>query len=154
YGCSLVGENFLGGRRLLDGGLSCVFVPVTGWDTHGQNFAQLRDRLLPELDAAFSTLLRDLASRGLLEETLVVWMGDFGRTPTINAYAGRDHWPYAQTVLFAGAGIRGGQVIGATDRTGSEVVERPVAPEDIVATIGDVIGAPMAGEGRVIGELF
>jgi uncharacterized protein (DUF1501 family) len=141
--------------RFLEAGLSCVFVPAGGWDTHGQIFSQLRDRLLPELDAALSTLLRDLASRGLLEKTLVVCVGDFGRTSRINAFAGRDHWPAAQSVLLAGAGVRGGQVIGATDRHGAEVIERPVHPEDIVATIRHVMGlATEEVRGDVIRELL
>lgn len=111
-----------------------------GWDTHKNNFSCLQDELLPMLDQGLSTLLDDLSDRGLLDETLVVCMGEFGRTPRINNAAGRDHWGQCGAAVLAGGGVRGGQVIGASDATAAYPVETPVAPPDLVATIYRAFG--------------
>ncbi len=111
-----------------------------GWDTHAQNFPALRDELLPMLDQGISALLDDLDGRGLLEQTLVVVMGEFGRTPRINKDAGRDHWGSCQSVLMAGGGIRGGRVLGASDRIGAYPASDPVDPVDLHATIYHCLG--------------
>ena len=113
------------------------------WDTHNHNFPALKDRLAPRFDRAFSAFLEDLDRRGLLETTLVVVTGEFGRTPRIGQFVqnamtektGRDHWPHAFTVLLAGGGVRGGQVYGATTRNGGYVKDSPVSPADLSATI-------------------
>jgi hypothetical protein len=111
------------------------------WDTHRNHFPLLRDSLVPRADCALAALLDDLAQRCLLDRMLVVWMGDFGRTPRIDRqYGSRDHWPHANTVLFAGAGVPGGAVHGRTDRLAAEVTEDPVSPADLTATIFHLLG--------------
>jgi uncharacterized protein (DUF1501 family) len=110
------------------------------WDTHKDNFSRLKNRLVPPMEQGFAALLEDLDARGLLESTLVVWMGDFGRTPLINKDAGRDHWPPCYSMLLAGGGIRGGQVIGESDRTGAYPKSNPIAPADIHATVFTALG--------------
>ena len=117
-----------------------ITVSMGGWDTHSDNFKQLREHLLGPLDDGYSALLEDLHQRGLLDSTLVVWMGEFGRTPQINQLAGRDHWPDTGCVLFSGAGLKGGQAIGATDAEGGKPVDRKVAPEDVATTIYQKLG--------------
>src|SRR5205823_14892061 len=112
------------------------------WDTHQNNFPHLRKRLMPPTDQAFAALLADLAQRGLLDDTLVVCMGEFGRTPLINKYGGRDHWSAVQSGVFAGAGIRGGSVFGASDRDGATPAEKSVVPADITATLMHLLGIP------------
>jgi uncharacterized protein (DUF1501 family) len=112
----------------------------TTWDTHGQNFPNLKDRLMPQSDAGFSALLGDLKDRGLLDETLVVWTSEFGRTPKINASGGRDHWGSANSIVFAGGGVPGGQVYGATDESASAPARDPVSPADVAATIYTLLG--------------
>jgi uncharacterized protein (DUF1501 family) len=111
-----------------------------GWDTHSKNFAALQEELLPMLDQSLSALLTDLAARGTLDDTLVVVMGEFGRTPKINAAAGRDHWGSCQSVLLAGGGIRGGQVVGASDKIAAYPATRPIDPVDIHATMFHCLG--------------
>jgi hypothetical protein len=140
YGKNGFGMGCLLARRLIEAGTRFVTVSQGGWDTHGQNFKLLRERQLPPLDAAFSSLLADLDDRGLLRETLVVWMGEFGRTPKVNRNAGRDHWPRCQSVVFAGGGVPGGQVVGESDATASQPADRPVKPEDLAATIYRLLG--------------
>jgi hypothetical protein len=144
YDRTLFGSSALIARRLVEAGVR--FVNVTwdfpgdnSWDTHADNFGWLRGAL-PSLDATYSALMEDLESRGLLEETLVVMMSDMGRTPQVNASAGRDHWTYCYTVLFAGAGIRGGTVYGASDAHAAYVKEKPVSTGDICATIYQCLG--------------
>lgn len=110
------------------------------WDTHRNHFPLVRDDLVPRADQALSALLADLAGRGLLEETLVVWMGEFGRSPKISEWASREHWPYAYSLLMAGAGMPGGAIYGKTDAWAGEVVENPVSPADISATILTALG--------------
>ncbi|MBI3865741.1 MAG: DUF1501 domain-containing protein [Planctomycetia bacterium] len=145
YGMTLFGQAALTGRRLLEAG--CQLVSVfwdeykivnTAWDTHFDHFTRLGDELLPGFDAAVSTLLVDLEARGLLDETLVLCLSEHGRTAKINNFdrgGGRDHWSKVYSVMLAGAGIRGGAVVGASDAAGSFVKDRPVSPEDILATM-------------------
>ena len=126
FGRHLFGQGCLLARRLLEAGVAFVTdywhyegpddSPV--WETHGNNFKHLRERLMPLSDQALAALLADLAARGLLDDTLVLCFGEFGRTPRVNKNAGRDHWPYVQSVVLAGAGVRGGSVYGASDRRG------------------------------------
>ncbi len=134
YGNSEFATNCVIARRLLSAGVQFVEVRHSGWDTHTDNFAATR-RLCEEIDGPFSTLLSDLRSSGLLDETLVVWMGEFGRTPVINANRGRDHFPNVTPVVMAGAGIRGGQVIGATNSTGTAIQGKSHSIADLFATI-------------------
>ena len=110
------------------------------WDTHASNFRALKETLLPPTDEGLSALLEDSHSRGLLEETLVVWMSEMGRTPRINKQAGRDHWSFCYSVLMAGGGIRGGQVHGSSDRLAAYPSTNPVSPGDLVATIYHCLG--------------
>src|SRR5262249_49816308 len=112
---------------------------VGGWDTHQQNFESVK-RLSQVLDPAWATLMQDLKSRGLLDTTLIVWMGEFGRTPKINAQKGRDHFPNAWSTVLAGGGIRGGQVIGRTSADATTIEDRPVAVPDLLATICLALG--------------
>jgi hypothetical protein len=139
YGRTTLGQSCLLARRLVEGGVRFVTINSGGWDHHATIFPSL-DKRLPDLDQALSALLDDLSVRGLLAETLVLVMGEFGRTPKINDKAGRDHWGPAATLLFAGAGVRGGQVIGATDKTGAFVTKRPVAPADVACTVFEAVG--------------
>jgi hypothetical protein len=139
YGRTRLGQSCLLARRLVEAGMPFVTVDDDGWDHHARVFPGLRERL-PDLDRAMSTLLRDLQERGLLDTTLVALLTDFGRTPRINASAGRDHWPGVFSVLFAGAGIRGAQVIGASDQIGGEPTRRRITPKDIAATIYHLLG--------------
>jgi hypothetical protein len=145
YGRNIYGQSLLLARRLVEAGtrLACVsWAPDANatWDTHGQNFTKLKDQLLPPFDLGFSSLLDDLAGRGLLERTLVVVMGEIGRTPRINGGAGRDHWEFCYTVLFAGGGTRGGFVYGASDKRGAYPSQNPVTAGDVVATIYHALG--------------
>jgi hypothetical protein len=129
-------EQDMGGKR----GVELANNP---WDTHRNHFPLVKESLTPRADQALAALLDDLAERGLLEETLVVWMGDFGRTPRINKqWASRDHWPHAFTVLMAGAGVRGGAIYGRTDKHAAYVEEGGVSPADLTATIFDALGVP------------
>ena len=139
YGRSEFGQSCLLARRLVEAGVRFVTVNYGGWDHHAKIFDSL-DKKLPEFDAGLSAFVTDLSNRGLLDETLVVVMGEFGRTPRINKDAGRDHWGRAGSLLFAGAGVRGGQVIGATDKEGAFVTERPVRPGDVAWTVYESLG--------------
>jgi hypothetical protein len=140
YGRTSVGQACLLARRLVEAGVRCVTIDFGGWDTHQNNFRDMQDELLPPWDAALAALLEDLSQRGLLETTLVWSTGEMGRTPTINKDAGRDHWGQAMSMVMAGAGIRGGQVIGSTDATGAEVVDVAGTPEDVAATALAALG--------------
>jgi hypothetical protein len=137
YGPSEFGQGCLMARRLVEAGVPFVEVTLNGWDTHEDNFPRVKE-LGGTLDQGMSALLEDLSARGLLSSTLVVWMGDFGRTPRINERGGRDHYPACSSVLLAGGGIKGGQVIGATDKDGAEVRDRPVSVPDVYRTIAHV----------------
>ena len=110
------------------------------FDTHSKHFKLMKELLLPPLDRAFSALLEDLDDRGILDETLVAWTGEFGRTPKINKNAGRDHWGNVYSTVLAGGGIRGGQVHGASDKMGAEPARRPVHARDFIATIYHALG--------------
>jgi hypothetical protein len=147
YGRNIYGQSLLLARRLVEAGarLACVsWAPDANatWDTHGGNFVKLKDQLLPPFDAGFSRLLTDLVDRGLLDRTLVVVMGEIGRTPKINGGAGRDHWEFCYTVLLAGGGVKGGIAYGASDKHGAYPSQCPVSASDIVATIYHALGIP------------
>jgi uncharacterized protein (DUF1501 family) len=146
YGRHRFGQSLMLARRLTEAGVPMVAIHFNemtvcdGWDTHSKNFEALKDELLPLLDQGLSALLEDLARRGRLGETLVVCMGEFGRTPKINTAAGRDHWGECSSVLLAGGGIRGGRVLGASDRIAAFPACDPVDPVDIQATIYHLMG--------------
>jgi hypothetical protein len=147
YGRSSFGQGCLLARRLVERGVPFVEVSLNsaegaagvGWDTHADNFAAVKS-LCGVLDPAWSTLLVDLEQRGLLESTLVVWMGEFGRTPKINGNTGRDHFPVAWTNVLAGGGIKGGQVVGKTSDDAMTVADRPVSVQDMIATMALALG--------------
>jgi hypothetical protein len=150
YGDHVCGQSVLLARKLTEAGVPLVTVfcaagDLNGsigahWDTHGDNFNRLRRQMLPPLDQASSALLDDLASSGRLDETIVVWLTEFGRTPKINSNAGRDHYPNCYSVAFAGGGIRGGQVYGRSDALGAEPAENACGPEDLQATLFHALG--------------
>jgi hypothetical protein len=158
YGPGRFAQSLLLARRLVEAGASLITVNWDDdskfdkvsphWDTHHENFATLKNKLTPMFDRCLSAFLEDLHQRGLLETTLVVATGEFGRTPKIGQFTqngmtqktGRDHWPYAFTVLLAGGGVRGGQAYGATDKNGGFVKERPASPADLAATIFHHLG--------------
>ena len=179
YGRTLFGHSTLIGRRLVEAGVR--FVNVTwdlfwdrvqidydAWDTHTRNFPILRENKLPHFDQTYTALLEDLAGRGLLDETLVVVMSEMGRTPKINGNGGRDHWTYCYSVVFAGAGIRGGSVYGTSDAQAAFVKDKPVSTGDVCATIFHCLGIdpdmtvpdhsgrpiPIAQGGRPIGDIL
>jgi hypothetical protein len=139
YGRTTFGQGCLLARRLVERGVRFVTVNFGGWDHHARIWDGLRNKL-PDFDRGFSALLEDLDDRGLLAETLVLAFGEFGRTPRINREVGRDHWGPAASLLFAGAGVRGGQVLGQTDRQGAYVTRRPVAPADVACTVYEAVG--------------
>jgi hypothetical protein len=146
YGRNLFGQGCLLARRLVERGVAFVEVTLAGmdgggagWDTHQQNFEQVQ-KLCGVLDPAWSTLMDDLRQRGLLETTLIVWMGEFGRTPQINQQAGRDHFPTAWTTVLAGGGIKGSQAHGATSKDGMTVADSPVRVRDFLATVCKALG--------------
>lgn len=148
YGRGTFGQSLLLARRLLESGVKLVTVywhrdqpgVDTTWDTHAQNFTGLKDRLIPQVDQPIATLLADLADRGMLDDTLIVWNSEFGRTPKVNGNAGRDHWGPCNTLWFAGGGIPGGQVLGSSDKQAAYPENDPVRPEDITATIYHLLG--------------
>ncbi|MBM3214152.1 DUF1501 domain-containing protein [Candidatus Poribacteria bacterium] len=139
YGMNAFGQGCLMARRLVESGVRFVEVSLDGWDTHQNNFEAVK-RLLGNVDPGMGTLIRDLADRDLLKDTLVLWMGEFGRTPKINANDGRDHWPNGWTVAMAGGGLRGGRVIGATDEAGENVVSSPVSTTDFFYSLCALFG--------------
>jgi hypothetical protein len=153
YGRTSYGQSCLLARRLVEAGVRFVTVyfskfiggPGGGWDTHGDNFKQLKERLLPETDRTVPTLIEDLQARGLLDETLIVWMGEFGRTPKVQntklfGKDGRDHWPMCYTVLFAGGGVTPGAIYGASDKIGGYPAIDAATPDDIAATMFWALG--------------
>ena len=142
YGANRFGEGCLLARRLIETGVSFVEVNLGGWDTHQDNFDRVKT-LSGTVDPAMSSLVTDLKQRGLLDETLVIWMGEFGRTPKINTRGdkpGRDHYPRAWSTVLVGGGIKGGQVVGKTDKEGAAVVDRPVSALDFMATVCTILG--------------
>ncbi len=150
YGETDFGKGCLMARRLVEIGVPFVEVFLGGWDTHKDNFPRVKT-LSGQMDGAISTLLSDLKSRGLLDSTLVIWMGEFGRTPKITSNAGtagRNHYPRAWTSVMFGGGIKGGQVIGKTDKEGAEVVERPVSGIDFLATVCSILGVDYTKENQ------
>ena len=179
YGRTLFGSAALLARRLVERGVRFVNVSwdnyskrfevsKAAWDTHERNFPMLRETLLPNFDQTYSAFLSDLDARGLLDETLVVTMGEMGRTPRVNAKGGRDHWTYCYSVLLAGAGIKGGMTFGASDAHAAYIKDNPVHIRDICATIYDVLGidpempvydrggrpVAIAHGGRAVGEIL
>jgi uncharacterized protein (DUF1501 family) len=168
YGKSGFGRGCLMARRLVEQGVPFVEVDLDGWDTHSDNFKKLSETKLPELDKAMSALVTDLDERGLLANTAIIWMGEFGRTPRINGDAGRDHWARAWSVVLGGAGMKGGIAVGRTSADGTEVETEPYTSQDVMATVCKSLGIsletvftsrsgrPMkiANSGKVISELF
>ena len=168
YGMTSMGQCCLLARRLVEAGCRFVSIENGHWDTHRKNTYSLRDLLCPSFDQAIPALLNDLSDRGMLENTLVVVTTEFGRTPRINPLAGRDHWPNAFSILMSGAGLKTGLTIGKTDKTASEVVDRPITPQDMCATILKVLGIdhqqmlhtplgrpiPLVDHGKPVHELF
>lgn len=139
YGKDEFGKGCLLARRLVEVGVTCVHVSLNGWDTHQNNFPQV-EKLSGILDSGMSQLIRDLRSRGLLKDTLVVCMGEFGRTPRINGNGGRDHFPRTWSAVLAGGGVKGGQVIGSTTDDGMDVKDHPVTIPDLYRTLGAGFG--------------
>jgi len=168
YGRHSLGQSLLMARRLIEAGVRCVTVDHSNWDTHNDNFSVLRKELLPQLDTGLPMLLRDLADRSMLRKTLVVVMGEFGRTPRVNNNAGRDHWGPANCILLAGGGIAGGTVVGATNPKGEKPASDPRSPEDLTATMCHCLGidpelefhtpegrpVKVVNNGKVINELL
>ena len=149
YGPRTIGQSCLLARRLIERGVPFVTVNNTGWDTHQNQYTQLKEGytgakipvgLVPSLDLALSGLISDLFDRSLLDETLVLVMGEFGRTPKLNTLGGRDHWPRVFSVLLAGGGVPGGQVVGTSDATGEGPKDRPITPADLAHTIYRLLG--------------
>jgi hypothetical protein len=139
YGRNTFGQSCLLARRLVEGGVRFLTINFGGWDHHAKIWDGLGHHL-PQFDRGFSALLEDMHDRGLLADTLVLAFGEFGRTPKINKDGGRDHWGQAASLLFAGAGVRGGQVVGSTDKQGAYVTRRPVAPADVACTVFESLG--------------
>ena len=168
YGRNSLGQSCLMARRLIEAGVRCVTIDHSNWDTHNDNFRTLKRDLLPRLDAALATMFRDLAERRILDRTLVVVTGEFGRTPRINKDAGRDHWGPAFSVALGGAGVQGGRVVGLTDARAERPARNPIGPEDLSATMYHLMGidpnaefftpdgrpVKIANNGRVIHELL
>lgn len=151
YGGSRFGDGCLLARRLVEAGIPFVEVFQGGWDTHDNNFPRVKE-LSREVDPAMSVLIHDLKERGLLDSTLVIWMGEFGRHPAITSKngksPGRQHYPRAWTTVLVGGGIRGGQVIGKTDKEGVDIVERPISGPDFLASICKVLGIDYAKQNQ------
>jgi hypothetical protein len=154
YGRTTFGQSCLLARRLVEAGVRFVTINYGGWDHHAKIWDNL-EKKLPELDAGLSALIDDMSERGLLTDTLLLALGEFGRTPKINKDVGRDHWGPAASLLFAGAGVRGGQVIGQTDKQGAYVTRRPIAPADVAWTVYEAVGVDptrhlQAADGRPV----
>lgn len=177
YGRKTIGQSCLLARRLVERGVPFVTVNNPGWDTHTDQYTRLKEGytgakipvgLIPSLDLALSGLIDDLKDRRLLDETLIVVMGEFGRTPKLNTAGGRDHWPRVFSVALAGGGVQGGQIVGSSDSVGESPKDRPVTPSDLAATIYTLLGIDPATElqtsdgrpvklvddGEAISELF
>lgn len=143
YGDNAFGHGCLMARRLVETGVPFVEVDFGGWDNHQGIFNTLERQRLPVLDQAMSALVDDLSQRGLLDDTVVLWMGEFGRTPRINGMVGRDHWARSWSVVLGGGGIQGGGAIGATSDDGTEVVSDPYSAEDLMATVLKALGVSL-----------
>lgn len=146
YGRHTLGQSCLMARRLVEAGVRCVTIDHNNWDTHYNNFHVLQHDLLPQLNTGLPMLLEDLSDRGLLDTTLVVVMGEFGRTPRVNKYAGRDHWGPSNTILLAGGGIQGGRVLGRTNSRGERPEGPSVGPADLAATMFRQLGIDFTEE--------
>jgi uncharacterized protein (DUF1501 family) len=149
YGRHVFGQSVLLARRLVEAGVRLVQVNwvrhdngkgTQGFDSHSNHLHLAKTELLPPTDAALSALITDLAERGLLDETLIIVMGEFGRTPRFNAQGGRDHWPGCFSVVLAGGGVRGGRVYGASDKIAAYPTSNPVSPQDLIATLFYCLG--------------
>jgi uncharacterized protein (DUF1501 family) len=168
YGNTGFGRGCLMARRLVEIGVPFIEVDLGGWDNHANIFPTLQNQKLPELDKAMSALVEDLNDRGLLQDTAIIWMGEFGRTPNINGNGGRDHWARSWSVVVGGAGFKGGLVVGETSDDGKEVITDPYTSQDLMASVLKSMGIslettftskngrPMkiANSGKVIKELF
>ena len=168
YGNTGFGRGCLMARRLVEMGVPFIEVDLGGWDNHTDIFKTLQDQKLPELDKAMSALISDLNERGLLQDTAIIWMGEFGRTPNINGNGGRDHWAKSWSVVVGGAGFKGGIVVGETSSDGKEVITEPYSSQDLMASVLKSLGIsletnftakngrPMriANSGKLIKELF
>lgn len=168
YGTNGFGQGCLLARRLVEAGVPFIEVDLGGWDNHNGIHATLADQKLPQLDQAMSALVEDLEQRGLLQDTAIIWMGEFGRTPRINGDAGRDHWARSWSAVVGGAGMKGGIAVGATSSDGTEVVTEPYSSEDLMASVCKSLGIsleveytsknnrPMkiANGGKIINDLF
>ncbi len=168
YGRTGFGRGCLMARRLVETGVPFVEVDLGGWDTHANNFKTLGDQKLPELDKAMSALVEDLHERGMLQDTAIIWMGEFGRTPRINGNNGRDHWARSWSVVVGGAGMKGGIAVGETSSDGLEVTSEPYTSQDVMASVCKSLGISLettfttkngrpkkiANSGKVIKELF
>ncbi|MCA9041206.1 MAG: DUF1501 domain-containing protein [Planctomycetaceae bacterium] len=143
YGQNNFGRGLLLARRLAECGVPFIEVDMGGWDLHQNVFTTLRDRHLPTVDKAMSALVNDLKDRGMLDNTVLVWMGEFGRTPRINQNTGRDHWARSWSVVIGGGGLKGGIAVGATDNDGIEVIDKAYQPGDIWATVAHALGIPV-----------
>jgi uncharacterized protein (DUF1501 family) len=139
YGRDTYGQSALLARRLVEAGVRFVTIHNGGWDHHSNIQAGMKSRL-PTMDRSIGVLIADLAERGLLDQTIVCVMGEFGRTPKVNASAGRDHWGNVMSVLLGGGGLRGGQVVGASNNNGERPAERPLKPADVLVTIYRQLG--------------
>lgn len=144
YGRNSFGQGCLMARRLVEMGVTFVEVSLGGWDNHNDIFDTLKRGNLPTLDKGMGSLVADLAQRGRLDDTLIVWLGEFGRTPRINQNGGRDHWPRSWSIVMGGGGLKGGQLIGATDKDGIEIVDREIGVMDMVATMAKSMGIDLA----------
>lgn len=168
YGTDAFGRSCLMARRLIEVGVPFVEVGLGGWDNHSNIFPTLADNKLPVLDRAMSALVEDLEQRGLLQDTVIIWMGEFSRTPRINGNTGRDHWARAWSVVVGGGGIKGGQAVGSTNEDGTRVATDPYTAEDVMASVCHALGIslettftsrngrPMkiANSGKIIQDLF
>ncbi|MFO0819971.1 MAG: DUF1501 domain-containing protein [Pirellulales bacterium] len=168
YGTDGFGRGCLMARRLVEAGVPFVEVDYGGWDNHANIHTELKDRKLPVIDKAIGALVSDLEDRGLLQDTAIIWMGEFSRTPRINGNAGRDHWARSWSVMVGGGGLKGGIAVGATNADGTSVETEPYTSQDVMATICKTLGIslettftskngrPMkiANGGKVIKELF
>jgi hypothetical protein len=177
YGWTLFGQSALTARRLIEAGSRFVSVfwdeyglAGTGWDTHVNHYTRMKDELLPGFDRAFASLIQDLETRGLLDETLVVVLSEHGRTPKLSKAdgGGRDHWSQAYSAAFAGGGVARGSVIGKTDKIGGTVADRPISPKDVLATVYHLLGIdretllrdrtgrpmPLVADGVVVPEML
>jgi Protein of unknown function (DUF1501) len=140
YGRNNWGQSLMLSRRLVESGVRFVTMNMGGWDTHSNNFEEMKKNKLPNFDQSFSALIEDLDQRGILDTTMVLVWGEFGRTPRINATAGRDHWPNAMSVVMAGGGLKKGVVVGESDARAEFPKERPITPQDVLATMYHKLG--------------